>query len=358
MRINTLSYGIACFTFLLLSYVFISVGLLPEYSPINSGFADDRNYGNVNYIHNRLKEFSLINNGYWYIANAALYLYPANYFILKFINCILLITCFHLSVNKIFKDFQGIFMLYAFIPSVVLVTKELFILLFFLVFIHIILNTSKNMFKLVGSSILLGAIGMFRYVYIPFVIGYGLLKVRTRSRFLIVAVLIVILIILSNNSSFQGFITKFVFSRFVEMSAEGQNYGLNSQSGSLSAQYSGNLFYSMFQFFTSPVPGVHFYLYNFYYPQTLVLQIATLTLLVNFKKCWVNQKALLLIVFLFVMLIIAINFGSNFRYKYIMIYLLACLVFSTPNLKYANTVILLVISLHVPLITYCVYERF
>jgi hypothetical protein len=100
--------------------------------------------------------------------------------------------------------------------------------------------------------------------------------------------------------------------RTTELYFEGMNYGINSQSGSLSSIYSGSILYSSFQLFFLPVIGKYNYLYNsfLFFP---VLNIITIPALVQvfFKK----KNTFILFAIIVMVVLIAINFGGNYRYK-------------------------------------------
>lgn len=287
--------------FLIVISLCIYLELIPEVSPIESGFHDDRNYLNPKFVIPR-SEFWSANFVFYQI------IIFLNYspFLIRAFNLLLVALLANklISLNKEHKILFNL-LLISLVFSTYVISKEYLIL--FLVF-NLLNNLHENKFdyKNVFLLIILFFLRPFFSLIILLIYFY---KTNNRSKLLFIS--LSFFCVLFFYDDLLIFIQDNVL-RSTELYFEGMNYGLNSQSGSLSSTYSGSILYSSFQLFFLPVIGKYNYLYNsfLFFP---LLNIITIPALVKvfFKK----KNTFILFAIIVIVTLIAINFGGNYRYK-------------------------------------------
>ena len=291
--------------FLVVISLCIYLELIPEVSPIESGFHDDRNYLDPNFTIPRSEFWS----GNFVFYQVIIFL---NYspFLIRAFNLLLvaLIANKLISLNKEHRILLNL-LLISLVFSTYVISKEYLII--YLVF-NLLSKLDENKFNY--KDIFLVIILFIILFFLRSMFGLIILLLylyKFNNRLKLISFIISLFFINFYYDDLLIFIQDNVL-RTTELYFEGMNYGINSQSGSLSSIYSGSILYSSFQLFFLPVIGKYNYLYNsfLFFP---VLNIITIPALVQvfFKK----KNTFILFAIIVMVVLIAINFGGNYRYK-------------------------------------------
>lgn len=231
-----------------------------------------------------------------------------------------------LSVNKSLFDknvqAKNFIVFYFFIPILWLITKE-FLILFLCISIYSILKKNKkHVFDYFYLAILTYLIFTSRYFLIFIIFSsyvFSILRLNVSSFFILIfsASFLFILIFLNYDLFVQYFLI-----RFVEMANEASNYGDNSSSGSLSSNYSGSYLYSVFQVLFLPIPATFYGLYNSFALLMPFYFAAFIQFITNIKINFLNNRFEFFLVTINFLMLTVLFFGSNARYKFLMIWLL------------------------------------
>ncbi len=316
-----------------LSLIFCLVGLffltayqilvplgLDEVNPITSGFHDDRNYVSNDAVIKRLDDYYFINNGYWYISYVAMLLMPSNWvFLLKLINLIFLSLTYHTTLKLAeklasVKIYCGLF--YLFIPTLAVVSKEWFSIFLCIKLVDVYTASKTSIYRFALLVIFGFLLLCTKYVYFFIMIALMLLSRGLYSKTRILGYGIAASLFLALIFNYLPlFADELIILRFIEMSSEGANYGINSVAGTLSDRFSGSTFYSFFQFFVLPIPAKFNALYNYFFPLMPFFMCSIGYICINFRDIFKRFTALFVIFFSYSFLVILINFGANYRYK-------------------------------------------
>ena len=291
--------------FLIVISLCIYLDLIPQVSPVESGFHDDRNYLDPNFTIPRSELWS--NNFIFY---KIIILFNHSPFLIRGFNLLLIaliaskLTDLH-KENKILVNL----LLVSLVFSTYVISKEYLIL--YLVFTLLsILDENKFNFKNVFLVIIFSVILFFlRTIFALIILSLFIYKANNRLK------LILVTLVFFYSAFFYDDLLLFYQNnviRSIELYFEGRNYGLNSESGSLSSTYSGSIFYSIFQLFFLPIIGKFNYLYNsfIFFPILNIIAIPALA-----KVFFKRKNSFVLFSIILMIILIAINFGSNYRYK-------------------------------------------
>jgi len=302
------------FYLFLLSFSILSIYELLAYfgfalsvNPIGSGFNDDRLYIDKTFYstHKTKTVFNLL---YHFIC----YILLNNPYLIKVFNLVLYTATFHLIHLRALKESKK-FLFTSFVlllPTLVVISKEYLFIFLFISFLNAYFKPRNNLWILLGLLIFIASL---RYWAVAVLLPLLFARIPFRVHIFFIPLLIY-LIILNWNYIFQT-LNEIIFIRFIEMSSEGSNYGLNSDSSSLSSRYSGNYLYDIFQLLFHPLVQKTYFLYNSYFFMPLMIIYGFLMFIIKKFHESLESKYLL---FAFTLLLVALHFASNLRYKLIL----------------------------------------
>lgn len=332
--------SIAYLCFMQLLHIFFG---LPETNSEFIGFSDDVRYADFESVLDKLKNPQDANLLFWYICYFCFTLSSINgVFFIKISNALFLSLSYLITLKTISRNknlfsinvkAKNFIIFYFFIPILWLITKE-FLILFLCISIYSILKkNNKHILDYFFLATLIYLIFISRYFLIFIIFAsyiFSILRPNILSFFLLIFSIFALFFLIFLN--YELFVQYFLI-RFVEMANEASNYGNNSNSGSLSSRYSGSYFYSVFQVIFLPIPAIFYGLYNSFALLMPFYFSAFIQFILNIKNNYLNNRfEFYLITFNFLMLVV-LFFGSNARYKFLLIWILFIIVLLNDNFR-------------------------
>ena len=321
----------------------------------DSGFNDDRLYVSELEVQGLLKEKDKLNRLFFVWVSFLSY----SPLLIKLWNAVF--YAFTISeASKILNHYKRKISIMPFLllaPCLIVIHKEFLLLAFVVIFLRLNITSKPYIRNLVVELILIGLVFMLRYwmVFPLLVLFYRRLLRSGYKKVSYLLTLVIIALAGYNIQYISEFYLENVATRALEMSSEASNYGLlNSDISSWSNRYTNNQLYIVFQYFFHPIISSNHQLYNSF---LFIPFLLSSMFFVDFRGAYHRHKEILFVLAFAVITVLALNFGSNVRYKFLAAFL-SIMLLHLSSKRFFNRKFYWVLALFVTYIVSLIFFRF